>query len=199
MRLLGGETNDCREPNLAQKLSALGFTHLLVRRGTIDDEYFATRAEPDGLRAVARFDDGQVFAVTEKMPVLYTAAMAGFEPREHNAEWTWRWIATEAAWTIRNTSERPIVTTLDLELSAFHRARRMDVLLDGTRLQSIVAEPSRRSYRIGPFSVMPGTHQILFDPVDPPTVVADVANSRDRRALSVALGTWNWNAPSGRF
>ncbi len=54
-------------------------------------------------------------------PAIYTAAMTGFFPREHDAEWSWRWMGADAAWTIVNTSAQPIVATLDLDMSAFHR------------------------------------------------------------------------------
>ena len=90
--LLGGSIGDCTEPNLSQKLAANGYTHLLVRRDTADGQWFADHPAPDGLRVAARFDDGQVFAVTARTPAIYTATMTGFFPREHDAEWTWRWM-----------------------------------------------------------------------------------------------------------
>ena len=69
-----------------------------------DGPWFAEHAAPDGLRVAASFDDGQVFAVTAPTPAIYTATMTGFFPREHDAEWSWRWMGADAAWTIVNTS-----------------------------------------------------------------------------------------------
>ena len=83
----------------------------------------------------------------------------------------------EAAWTIVNTRAQPIVTTLGVELSAFHHARQMDVLLDGRHVHTVVVEPSRRRiYQIGPLTVTPGGHELVFHPADAPTV----AGERDR-------------------
>ena len=58
-----------------------------------------------------------------------------------------------------NTSAQPIVTTLDIELSAFHRARRLEVRLDEHPVQTLVVEPLRRVYQIGPLD---------RDPREPP-------------------------------
>ena len=54
---------DCGEPDLAGKLAANGYTHLIVRRGTEESQWFDDHAPPPGLRVAARFADGRVFAV----------------------------------------------------------------------------------------------------------------------------------------
>src|SRR5580704_16949292 len=178
--LLGGSITDCMEPNLSRKLAANGFTHLLVRRDAADGPWFADHPVPDGLRVAARFDDGQVLAVTARTPAIYTATMTGFFPREHDAGWTWRWMGNDAAWTIVNTTLQPVVTTLGLEMSAFSRARRMELRLDGrpvgSQLENIVVEPSRRVYRIGPLTVTAGDHELAFLPSEAPTVAGDILN-----------------------
>ena len=200
--LLGGSIGDCTEPNLPQKLAATGYTHLLVRRDSADGRSFADRAAPDGLRVAARFDDGQVFAVTAQIPPIYTGTMRGFFRREHDAEWTWRWMGKDASWTIVNTGAQPIVATLGLELSAFHRARRMELLLDARpveNVQTLVVEPSRRIYQIGPLTVAPGGHELVFHPAEAPTVASDVIDNGDGRPLSFALGTWSWDVPGAPF
>jgi len=171
--LLSGVFEDCSEPNLQQKLAAHGFTHLIVRHG-------------------AGFGDGQLIAVAAPMPGVYTDVMTGFSPREHDADWTWRWMGGDASWTIINTTDRPMVEGLDLEVSAFHRDRRMAVLLDGTPLRTLVIEPPRHSYRIDAIAVAPGAHELAFHPVEAPTIAADVIGNGDRRALSFAFGTWTW-------
>jgi hypothetical protein len=63
VQLLSGSINSCTDPNLSRKLAANGYTHLLVRRESADGQWFADHPAPDGLRVVAHFDDGQVFAV----------------------------------------------------------------------------------------------------------------------------------------
>jgi hypothetical protein len=190
--LLGGSIRDCTDSNLSRKLAANGYTHLLVRRDTAEGQWLADHPAPDGLRVAARFDAGQVFAVSAEPPAIYTATITGFSPREQDREWAWRWMGADAAWTIANTSRRPIVATLGLEMSAFHHARRMDLLLDGHHLQTLLVQPSRRVYQIGPIAVMPGDQELVFHPAEEPTVAGDVINNDDRRPLSFALGTWNW-------
>jgi hypothetical protein len=193
--LLGGSISDCTEPNLSQKLAASGYTHLLVRRDTTDGQSLTDHPLPEGMRVAARFGDGQVFAVTAQTPAIYTATMTGFFPREHFAERSWRWMAADAAWTVVNTSARPIVATLSLELSAFHRARRMELLLDGRAIQNaqaLVVEPSRRTYHVGPLTISPGDHELVFHAAEGPTVAAAVISNGDPRPLSFAFGTWHW-------
>jgi len=190
--LLTGAVDDCLEPGLPQKLAAVGYTHLLVRRGTWEERWFANRGAPDGLRLQAHFGDGDVFAVTAETPSVYTAEMTAFSDREYNEDWTWRWMGPDASWKIVNTSTRPIVATLGLEVSAFHRARRMELRLDGHSVQTLVVEPSRRIYEIGPLTLPPGDHVLVFHPADAPAVADDVLNNGDRRPLSFAFGTWNW-------
>ena len=190
--LLTGALDDCLEPDLPRKLAAVGYTHLLVRRGNWEGRWFANRRAPDGLRLQARFRDGDVFAVTAETPPVYTAEMTAFSNREFNEDWTWRWMGPDASWKIVNTSARPIVAAIDLEMSAFHRARRMELRLDGHPVQTLVVEPPRRIYQIGPLTVPPGDHELVFHPAEPPTVADDVIKNGDRRPLSFALGTWNW-------
>jgi hypothetical protein len=121
------------------------------------------------LQVTARFTDGQLFEVLTGTPAIYTAAMAGFSPREHDAAWRWRWMSADAAWTIVNTTMQPAVATLSLDLLPFAHARRLAVSLDGRALQTLVVHPA-----------------------EPPTVAADVVHNGDGRALSFAVGTWTW-------
>lgn len=191
---LGSPSSDCTEPNLPQRLAATGYAYLLVRRDTADGRWLAARAVPDGVHVAASFEDGKVLAVVASEPAVYTAATAGFSRREHDADWSWQWMGRDAIWTIVNTSREPIVATLDLEMQAFHDARRMDVLLDGRPMQTLVVEPSRATYALGPVDLSAGPHGIMFHPVDDPTVADDVMRNGDRRPLSFALGTWTWHA-----
>jgi hypothetical protein len=189
--LLAGPPEDCLEPNLPQKLAANGYTHLIVRRGTPVSRLFDEHALPEGLNLSARFADGRVFRVTAPRPSIYTATMGGFFPREYDGSRSWRWMGANAEWTIVNTGARPIVATLGLELSA-NSAERMDVQLDGRHLQTLVVEPSRPSYELGPLTVGPGDHQLVFRATSALTVPDDIVNNGDRRQLSFKLGTWTW-------
>jgi hypothetical protein len=124
--------------------------------------------------------------------------MTGFFPREHDAERSWQWMGADAAWTIVNTRAQPIVTTLGIELSAFHRARRMEVRFDGRHVQTLVVEPSRRIHQIGPLTIIPGDHELVFHPAEAPTVAGDVITTEDRRPLSFEFGRWNWTVGGER-
>ena len=152
------------------------------------------------MRLAVSFDDGLVFAVTARPPAIYTAVMTGFSPREHDADRSWQWMGAGAAWTIVNTTAGPIAATLDLELSAFAHPRLVELRLDGRPVQTLLVEPARRVYQIGPVTVLPGNHEILFHPTDPPTVASAVISdpSADTRPLSLAFGTWSWAARSNR-
>jgi hypothetical protein len=130
--------------------------------------------------------------LTAHTPAVYAATMTGFLPRERDAEWAWRWMGADAAWTIVNTGARPIVATLGLEMAAFHRARRMDLLLDGAPVQTLVVEPARRIYQCGPLTLIPSDHELVFHPAELPTVAGDVTGDGDRRPLSFGLGTSSW-------
>jgi hypothetical protein len=192
VRLPGGAIDDCTDANLPQALAANGFTHLLVRRDTIDLQSFAPdHPMLDGLRLAARFDDGQVFEVSAQPLPIHTARMVGFSPRVYNAEWAWRSIGSDAAWTVVNTGARPIVAALTLEMSALGRARRLELRLDGRPVHALDVEPSRRIYRIGPLTVPPGDHELTFHPVDAATPAYDASEQENRRPL-FAFGTWNW-------
>jgi hypothetical protein len=190
--MLGGPLNECDDANLSRKLAANGYTHLLVRRDSAVRNWTAGQPAPDGLRVAARFDDGWVFAVTPRGPSIYTAAATGFFPRERDAEWSWRWMGGGAAWTIVNTGSQPIGAALALEVSAFHRTRRLELRLDGHLVQRFVVEPSRRIYQLGPLTVPPGDHELVFHAAEEPTLADDVMGNGDRRRLSFALGSWQW-------
>jgi hypothetical protein len=189
---LTAPVTDCLEPELPRKLAAAGYTHLLVRGDTAEGRWFVGRRAPEGLAIAATADDGQVFAVTARAPAVYTATVRGFFPREHDPEWTWRWIGEGATWTIVNTQAEPIVAILGIELSAFHHTRRIELRLDGRPVQTFVVEPPRRMYRTDPLVLAPGGHELAFQPVEPPTVAGEAIGNGDPRALSFALGAWSW-------
>ncbi|MEP6917901.1 MAG: hypothetical protein ABJC89_19805 [Acidobacteriota bacterium] len=190
--LLGGPIATCTDARLPQRLAVNGYTHLLVRRDSFDRRAFAGDVAPDGLRLAASFDDAAVFAVTADKPAVYTARMSGFFPLEHDAGWTWRWMGTDALWTIVNTADQAMTATLRIELSAFDAPRRMNVLLDGRLVRTLIVAPARASYDLASIAVTPGTHDLLFHPVDAPAVAGSVTGNGDPRALSFAFGAADW-------
>jgi hypothetical protein len=193
---LGGTFDDCAESNIAGKLSAAGYTHLIVRSNSLDEPWIAGRV-PEGLRAAARLGDAEVFAVTARIPLVFTTRMTAFDVREYSRDSTWRWMRPGALWTIVNTSEQPLVAAVDIELSAFHHDRHLTLLLDGLEVQRLSIEPQRRTYRFGPWSLIPGEHELGFLPAEPPTVADDVISNGDRRPLSFAFGSWRWVVERG--
>jgi hypothetical protein len=101
-------------------------------------------------------------------------------------------------WTIVNTCARPLVGALAIEVSAFNHARQMEIRLDGQPVQTLIVEPSRRMYRIGPLTVFPGDHELVFHPSEPPTLADDVIHDGDRRRLSFAIGRSHWSLGRGQ-
>jgi hypothetical protein len=150
------------------------------------------------LQIAARFENAEVFAVTTPAPPVYTARMTGFESREFDDTWTWRWMGGEAAWTIVNRTNHGVVAAADVEWSAFHRARGLTLVLDGRKTQTLIVGEGRRIDRIGPLVLAPGKHELVFRANEAPTVADDIMKNGDRRALSVALGTWRWTLQEAR-
>jgi hypothetical protein len=107
-------------------------------------------------------------------------------------------MGSDMTWTIVNTGAQPIVGALGIEVSAFNHARQMEMSLDGRPVQTLIVEPSRRMYRIGPLTVAPGDHELVFHPSVPPTLAGEVTHDGDQRRLSFAIGRSNWSLGSGQ-
>jgi hypothetical protein len=118
--------------------------------------------------------------------------MKAFYPREYDDAWTWRWMGSEASWTIANSSASAIAAVGDLEIAAFNGPRRLKVLLDGREIQSIEVQDKRGIERIGPLTLSPGNHEIVFRPVTPAMVADDILKNGDSRPLSFGFGAWRW-------
>lgn len=196
--LLGGNITDCSEPNLGAKLSAAGYTHLLVHEVTRDAQWFRGRGTRDGLESRATFDGVEVFAVTGPPPPVFTARMTAFHPREYDEAWSWRWMGHQAAWTIVNTTERTLLAMLDIQMTAFNGGGRLQLVLDGVDVQTVAIDTGRVSARIGPLALTPGNHQLLFRSANPPTMADELLHNGDRRALSFAIGGWRWVVEGNR-
>jgi hypothetical protein len=183
--LLDGSIDDCTDMHLPRRLAADGYTHLLVRRDAADLQSFAPdHPLLDGLRVTARFADGQVFEVVAAPMPIQTERITGFAARAHNAEWAWRTLEPDAAWTIVNTAPIPVTATLTLEMSAVARPRRLELRLDGRDVYALVVEPFRRNQQIGPLTIAPGAHELTFH-------TAGLAAGEACRS-PFAFGTWNW-------
>jgi hypothetical protein len=196
--VLNGLIADCSEPNVSDKLAAAGYRHLLVRHDSADRAAYDGDAPPQGFGNVTRFGDARVFEVMAPTPSIYTGMMTGLFPREHDARWTWRWMGATAAWTVVNTSRRPIAATLHLEVQAFPWTRRLEVLFDGRLARTLVVETSPRVLAIGPLRVAPGDHTLMFRSMEVPVVAGHVINNGDWRPLAFAFGTWHWTEGSER-
>lgn len=183
---------DCTQPTIAASAGAAGYTHLLVRRRTVESEWYATHYVPDGLRLTTHFDDGDVLAVLAPASPVYTTMMGAFHPRERDRDWTWRWMGPPAHWTVLNPSGLPVTAVLHVELMAFHSARTVEIVVDGVHAQTLTVTPRRRLMPIGPLALTPGRHSLEFRPVAPPTVAAEILHNGDDRPLSLAVGTWYW-------
>lgn len=190
--LRDGWLDDCTEPNLADRLAAAGYTHLIVRARSPEGRWLSGHRTLAGLQPAAQFRDSEVRAITVPPPTVYTVRMTGFHARERDADWTWRWMGGEASWTVANTSGLPITASVDADISTFNGPRRLTILLDGCAVQSVVLDGGRTSRRLGPFTLLPGDHALVFRSTDPTTVANDLLHNGDRRALSFAIGDWRW-------
>lgn len=194
----GTAASDCTEPNLAAELAARGFTHLIVRRDTDDGQWLVARQPADGLRLVADQIDGRVFAVAPPALSVHISARRGFFALEHNDEWSWRWMGARAAWTVVNPGPTPVLTSLDVEMSALHPTSRIEFRIDGDVKHTAVVEPGRRNYRIGPFMLAAGQHELALHALEVPMSANDLLRNGDSRELSVAIGTWQWKTVEDR-
>jgi hypothetical protein len=172
---VGAAIDSCEDPGLPPVLAAHGFTHL-IERLPFDD----SRSARGGLALVTRFDDARLYAVTATHPAIYTAATTGFLPRERDTSWSWRPISGDGMWIVVNTSGIPLQTVLRLELSAFHRARDLEINLDGQCVQAVRVRPGRQVYEVN-IRLAPGSHELVFHPVDAPNA-----------GLTFAVGVASW-------
>ena len=191
IRLLDSTFEDCAEPQLAAKLWAAGFTHVLVR-DTWERRWLNDHGDAEGFHVQARFADADILAVDAREPLIYTQQITGFWPREHDDKTTWRWMGADASWTIVTPTPRPRVT-LDVDMSAFHVTRPLAVRLDGDREQTLDVDQSPRTYRIGPLALTAGPHLLTFHSTAPATMADEVLGSDDHRALSFSMGAWKWS------
>jgi hypothetical protein len=184
---------DCAEPELGSKLAAFRFTHLLVRRDADAAPWFAAGHRPDGMRAVSAAPEAWTFAVIAPSPPLYATELTGFYPREYLGADSWRWMGPRGTFTLVNVTNAPVAVSLEVELEAFLRERRIAVDLDGSTLATISAGSTSRFYRIGPMRVPIGSHTLTFQSDGALAPAATLAGSEDQRPLAVRLRRWRWH------
>ncbi|MEP7309481.1 MAG: hypothetical protein ABJA98_28585 [Acidobacteriota bacterium] len=192
IRALDHTFADCVEPGMAGKLSAAGYTHVLVR-DRWERQWLREHGDAEGFRMQAHYSDADILAVTPGEPLVYTQQIVGLWPREHDHDTTWRWMGTDASWTIVTPTSRAWIT-LAIDLSAFHVRRPLVVRLDGDdeRILSIDQGPGLRTYRIGPLALSAGPHVLTLHSAAPATVADEVLGNGDHRALSFSIGAWKW-------
>jgi hypothetical protein len=181
---------DCGEPELAPKLAALGYSHLIVRR--IEERRYLASSRPSGLTRVFAGADADVFRV-DAGPGPYLADISGFHRREYASGETWRWSRGHAAFrlTIHRTAGREAgEVSLALTLAAFGVPRQVAVSCDGQVVARLDVTPVRAVYRIGPVPLPPGVHEITIASDDPPVSPASLGVSPDRRRLGIQWLGW---------
>jgi hypothetical protein len=188
--LLGAPAFDaCGEPRLADKLSARGYTHVVVRRDSPAGRWLAAHPVPEGLARGPEFEDSSILEVKAGRPLVYVSAMLGFYPREYAGDSTWRWMGPMGALRIVATGDSA-GSVLDLELKAFPRDRRVEWFLNGRRLGElgVAAEWRRYDLPLGPLA--PGETSLTLACREPAVAANDVLHNGDARALGLAVGSW---------
>jgi hypothetical protein len=181
--------SDCGEPRLGDKLEAMGFTHVIVRKDSRVGRWLETRPPPDGLARGPEFEDSRVLEVKAERPLVYVAAFAGFYPREYEGQATWRWMGQAGALPVIATRESGR-TVLEVELKAFPDVRRVEWLLDGRRLGELEVAAEWRRYELPLGPLAPGRTVLSLDCRGPAVVADDVLHNGDARTLGLAVGSW---------
>ena len=94
---------------------------------------------------------GSAYAVTAPTPVVATVGVTGFHDREGFAGDVWRWMGSAGSWFIVNTSDHVVSAQVEIDLSAFPRARHVRIHVDHRELagcsMSALNARSKRSGR----------------------------------------------------
>jgi hypothetical protein len=188
--LLGAPAfDDCGEPRLADKLKAMGYTHVVVRRDSTIGRWLAANPVPEGLARGPEFEDGWILEVKAERPRVYVSALLGFYPREYEGEATWRWMGQTGALRLVATRES-VGTVLELELKAFPGDRRVEWLLNGRRLGEVEVHAEWRRYELPLGPLAPGETTLTLACRGLAIVANDVLHNDDPRALGLAVGSW---------
>ncbi|HVR72543.1 MAG TPA: hypothetical protein VMT87_17040 [Vicinamibacteria bacterium] len=183
--------DDCGEPRLADRLGAMGYTHVVVRRDSAMGRWLAANPEPEGFARGPEFEDGSILEVKGKRSHVYVSALFGFYPREYERGTTWRW--TGQTGELRVVATRASAgTVLHVELKAFPGHRRVEWLLDGRPLGEVEAAADWRWYELPLGPLTPGETTLTFACREPAKVADDVLHNGDARPLGLAVGAWRF-------
>jgi hypothetical protein len=185
--------DDCGEARLGDKLSAMDYTHVVVRRDSPAGRWLAAQPAPEGLGRGPEFEDSWVLEVEADRHSLYVRELRGFYPREYGQGVSWRWMGQTG--TLRLVAARESEgTVLELELKAFPGSRRVEWFLDGRKRGALEVAAEWRRYELPLGGFVPGEATVTLSG-DGPTIVAnDVLHNGDPRALGLALGSWRIHA-----
>ena len=217
--LLGAPTlDDCGEPRLGDKLAAMGYTHVVVRRDSAIGRWLAKNPAPEGLARGPIFEDAWILEAKAAPPVVYVSALLGFSPREyeaspegsaellerarrHRAEVgreyeaspegaTWRWMGQAGMLRLATSRESAGTFLLALELKAFPRDRHVEWFLDGQRRGEVEVTAEWRWYELRLGALAPGETTLTLASRGPAIGADDVLHNGDLRALGLAVGSW---------
>ena len=189
--LLGAPNlDDCGEPQLAEKLSAMGYTHIVVRRDSPIGRWLAANPTPEGCARGPTFEDSWILEVKTLPSSVYVSGLLGFYPREYfEGEPSWRWMGQTGALRVVATREST-GTVLELELKGFPRGRHVEWLLNGVRLGELEVAAEWRRYELPLGPLAPGETTLTLTCRGPAIVANDVLHNGDVRALGLAVGSW---------
>jgi hypothetical protein len=190
LAFLDSKIPTCADPELGQKLTALGYSQVIVRGGAAASKLLLPL--PHGIAIAKQFDDSAVYNVATTLPHVLTVAADGFYGYEHDADGWWRWMGPRGQWTVRNTTATPQRVSLSVSLVPIGLPRTLTVMLDGTTVVRVPLAMERRPYVLGPWTFSPGDHLVAFVPDGEPTRPSEVANSSDIRLLTVAFRNDAW-------
>lgn len=176
----------CGDPGLSEKLSTLGYTHVLARAGD-------TAGNFDGLVLSSWFPDARVYAVNRPPPEVITLGMEGFFAWEQARGERWRWMSQQGWWTVRNTTPAKLRVALDVELEAFARPRILVATLGSTEVAVLHVVPDRRRYALGTVEMSPGDHTLAFRAIEPAERPGDLTGNGDTRPVTVMFRSWSWS------
>ncbi len=192
--------DDCGEPRLGERLSALGYTHVVVRRNSAIGAWLAGSSAAlhawrfmadGGLQRAVAFEDSWILEVKGERPIVSVGAWLGFFPREYEAENTWRWMSQRGALRIHVSRASPD-TVLELELRAFPEARVVEWFLNGKRAGGVEVTTEWQWFELslGPLAL--GESTLALASSRPAVVAKDVLHNDDSRSFALAVGRFNF-------
>ena len=182
--------DDCDEPQLGEKLQALGYTHVLARRESPTGHWLAAHPPPDGLSPGPVFEDARILEVNAEAPAVFVRTLPGFYPREYQGNKTWRWMGQTGGLRLVATRESRR-TWLEVELKAFARDRTAEWSLDGKAGGTLEVTTEWSRYELPLGLLAPGEATLTLACRGPGLVANDILHNRDPRPLGLALGRWH--------